>query len=76
MNEEYIGVRHIGGPNLMWTAKLNRKNVIGYFSSPVDAARAYDAVAFARYGADAKLNFPEEFGLSREICEPPDGYFD
>lgn len=47
----------------MWAACLmvkGAKHSGGYFSSPEDAARAYDALAKEHHGRFARLNFPEE----------------
>lgn len=57
----YIGVgKQSGG----WQANLkkNRQYILRrYFTSELLAALAYDDAAFATYGHDAKLNFPERF---------------
>lgn len=45
-----------------WAAKIyiNKKNLhIGYFSSEVEAAKAYDKKARDHFGTFANLNFPE-----------------
>mmetsp|Transcript_8102 Transcript_8102/g.10571 ORF Transcript_8102/g.10571 Transcript_8102/m.10571 type:complete len:453 (-) Transcript_8102:79-1437(-) len=49
--------------NQCWKAciKVNGKNKhLGYFSSEVDAAKAYDAFSLEHRRKKAKLNFPEE----------------
>jgi hypothetical protein len=39
---------------------INRRPVlVGYFKTPEEAAHAYDTAARERYGAFARLNFPE-----------------
>src|SRR5690606_21337828 len=46
-----------------WFASIrnDRKQIhLGYFSDPVEAARAYDAAAREYHGDFASLNFPEE----------------
>lgn len=50
----YKGVAHVGN---YWIVQLARK-YIGCFSSEEEAARAYDAAAFEKYGEFAYLNFP------------------
>lgn len=47
---------------------------VGVFESPIEAARAYDAAAFEKYGKHARLNFPEDYGLEVEFEEAPEGY--
>lgn len=46
--------------NQKWMTRVAGK-YIGYFESEVDAAKAYDKAARARYGVCAHLNFPEDF---------------
>jgi hypothetical protein len=41
-----------------------KNRYLGYFHSPEDAARAYDAAAFAAWGFDCYLNFRGEFDLA------------
>jgi len=45
-----------------WVAqiKLGKQTAIGRFTSPEDAARAYDKAAFAAWGSDCYLNFPAD----------------
>lgn len=48
-----------------WRAYImvNRKGIhIGYFSTPAEAARAYDAAALKYFGEFANLNFPKKGG--------------
>ena len=47
-----------------WIAKCGRGGYIDCFSSPEDAARAYDVAAVKKYGEFAVLNFPHEHGRS------------
>lgn len=41
-----------------WHATISQKH-IGYFTSELEAARAYDAAALLHFGEFARLNFPE-----------------
>ena len=45
-----------------WRATIsmeNRKKSLGYFTDPIEAARAYDAAARLHHGEYASLNFPD-----------------
>ena len=48
-----------------------RHRFIGYFSTPIEAARAYDKVARSLFGEFARLNFPQvgEQGCRNEELE-------
>lgn len=49
-----------------WGASIEvagKNSRIGTFPNPEDAARAYDAAAYAAWGEDCFMNFPEYFGL-------------
>ncbi|KAF5759753.1 putative transcription factor AP2-EREBP family [Helianthus annuus] len=53
-------VAEIGDPH-------KRRNIwLGTFDSPIEAAKAYDKVAFQMRGSNASLNFPLHYGLSPE----------
>lgn len=46
-----------------WVARIvvaRKPTVLGLFTSPVDAAKSYDASALELFGEFAKLNFPEK----------------
>lgn len=74
---KYIGVYFSVIPNIprSYTARMGKVN-IGYFETPIEAARAYDKVAYDKYGEHARLNFPEDYGLSRPEVEMPENYYD
>ena len=58
----YRGVEAIPDRSKPWRACLykgKKRTEVGTFDTAEEAARAYDAAAAARYGAFAKLNFPE-----------------
>ena len=60
-SSEYLGVSWCGARG-KWQAQINinsRNSYIGRFVSEIDAARAYDAAARARYGEFANLNFKD-----------------
>lgn len=40
-----------------------KRSNLSWFATAVEAAESYDAAAFAAWGADCYLNFPEAFGL-------------
>lgn len=50
----YKGVQQLGRGR--WTARVSAH--LGVFSTPEEAARAYDAAALHLHGAFARLNFP------------------
>ncbi|MCP4493671.1 MAG: hypothetical protein GY820_41170 [Gammaproteobacteria bacterium] len=47
-----------------------------YHKTPIEAARAYDKAAFGKWGCNARLNFPEQYGLEPNEPEIPEGYLD
>lgn len=52
------------GVSKVWHNKfraMQGSTVLGSFTSEVEAAKLYDAVALLTYGSKAKLNFPEDF---------------
>jgi len=54
----YKGVHpYSRGNSHRWVAQIGRHH-IGYFNTPEEAARAYDAEATNRYGEFAYRNFP------------------
>ena len=54
-----------------------RGRYIGRYPTPIEAARAYDAKAYELYGQHARLNFPEDYGLTdTKTDDIPEGYFD
>jgi hypothetical protein len=55
-SSQYKGVSR-GRAERKWQARICG-SPLGYFASEADAARAYDAAAFARWGDFAWLNFP------------------
>lgn len=49
-----------------WTAQIKldgKSGHLGLFTTPEDAARAYDKAAFAAWGSDCYLNFPAELAV-------------
>ena len=67
----YRGVCFQKGGN-GWHARIGvdgKQHHIGYFSDPVDAAKAYDKRALELHGKDAQLNFPDEPGASVNLSK-------
>lgn len=60
-SSKYKGVAKIPGRD-SWQCRIfvdGKRVYIGYFTSEIEAARAYDAKAVELYGEYAKLNFPK-----------------
>jgi hypothetical protein len=51
------GYRGISPHGHKWRVSAGRGKEIGSFATPEEAARAYDAAAFAKWGEFARLNF-------------------
>lgn len=60
----FRGIRFFRGNR--WMAQLGRKYG-GVFKTPEEAARAYDRLAYERWGEFAQLNFPKEAYGTREV---------
>lgn len=56
---QYRGV-HLNSKKTRWVAVYGRSKYCGEYDTPEEAARAYDATAYAEMGVSACLNFPSE----------------
>ena len=66
---KYKGV-HFRRDRNTWRAEITingRKRNLGTFKDEADAARAYDAAAYATWGEFAYLNFPDELQTNDEF---------
>jgi len=57
------GFKGVGRERLGWRARIHiggRSIYLGYFDTPIDAARAYDEAALHHYAEFARTNFPQE----------------
>lgn len=57
------GFKGVSKGRVKWRAEINpggNRQYLGLFASAEDAARAYDKAAYAAWGDDCFLNFPEE----------------
>ena len=66
---KYKGV-HFRRDRNTWRAEIainGRKRNLGTFKDEADAARAYDAAAYATWGEFAYLNFPAELQANDEL---------
>lgn len=53
------GFKGVSRHQKRWCARIHNK-FLGTFPSPIEAARAHDEAASARFGEFARLNFPEQ----------------
>jgi hypothetical protein len=68
---KYKGV-HFRRDRNTWRAEITingRKRNLGTFKEEADAARAYDAAAYATWGEFAYLNFPDELQINETLQE-------
>lgn len=57
------GFKGVGRYKGLWRARIHvagREIALGYFTSPTDAALAYDTAALHHFGSYARPNFPQE----------------
>lgn len=59
LNDGEIQVTLVCGNQTLIMVGLERKKNLGYFETPEEAAKVYDAEAKKRYGEFAFLNFPD-----------------
>lgn len=64
-SDNRLGFRGIGRRGALFRViwPSSKRLVHGWFHTAEEAARAYDAAAFALWGTDCYLNFPEDYGL-------------
>lgn len=73
----FVGVTYVSNATCNNFKAQICSNSLGRFSTPIEAAKAYDKAAFDKWGTNARLNFPEDYGLTdTKTDDIPDGYFD